>query len=171
MVGIAVVLNRLERGAGFILLHQTFGKIRCFSQYNKISNLCVGSLISCEVKRKKSYYVFDYVETDFVPLLSEKHDIFFIHNLLKICLEVPFEVVVDDVFYHLISVYKKMHNFSLKEKNMSLLQLFFLLSIFPEDIHLYNMVINRSDLYDERIGNKGLELCWEKYYQQKSALK
>lgn len=171
MTGIAIVLNRLEKGSGFLLLHQKLGKVRCFSQYNKNNDLCVGSLVTCELKKKKSYYVFEHVETDFVPLLSEKHDIFFIHNLLKICLEVPFEVVVDDVFYHMISVYKTMHNFTEKEKSMTLLQLFFLLAIFPENIQLYNMVINRSDVYDERLGNQGLELCWEKYYQQKSVLK
>jgi len=165
--GIAIVLNRLDKGSGFLLLHQVFGKIRCFLPYKKTNNLCIGSLISCELVKKKSYYVFDHVDTDFVPLLSEDHDIYFIHNLLKICIEVPFEVRVDDVFSHMITIYKEMHLFTDKDKNRSLLKLFFFLSIFPESIQLYNMVMSRSVLYDDRIAQKGLELCWEKYFQQK----
>lgn len=169
MSGIAVVLNKLPRESGFLLLHQDLGKIRCFMPYKKMNNICVGSLLTCLLEKKRSYYIFDHVEIDFVPILSEQYDIFFIHNLLKLCLEVPFEVRVDDIFSHVVSVYKEMHQFTDQDKDRSLLQLFFLLSIFPENIQLYNMVMNKSVLYDNRVGKKGLELCWEKYHQQKIA--
>ncbi len=171
MASIAIVLNRLGNdSSGYFLLHQKLGKIRCFSQYNKNNDLCVGALVSCTIKKRGKYYVFEDVETDFIPFSAEENDIFFIHNLLKICLEVPFESPVDDVFYHVISVYKRMHTFGDNEKNHALLQLFFLMALFPEDIHLYKIVINPSDLYDEQIGNRGLELCWEKYRQQKMVM-
>ena len=165
--GIAIVLNKLEKGSGFLLLHQYLGKIKCFFPYQKQHNLCVGSLVSCTLEEKKSYYIFTSVETDFIPLLSEQHDIYFIHNLLKLCLEVPFGVRVDDVFSHVIETYKEMHSFTDQDKNRSLLQLFFFLSIFPESIQLYNMVMNHSISYDDILGKKGLDFCWEKYYQQK----
>ena len=125
MSEIAIVLNTLNRNGGFILLHQSLGKIRCFLSYKDVNRLCVGSLVSCSLIKKRSYYIFEQVETDFVPLFSDQYDIFFIHNLLKICLEVPFEVPVNDVFSHMIAVYKQMHLFGDDKKNLSLLQLFF----------------------------------------------
>ena len=169
MKAIALILNRLERGSGFILLHQYLGKIRCFLPYQKqYDNLCVGSLISCDLEEKKNYYIFNQVETDFVPLPLENHDIYFIHNFLKLCAEVPFGVRVDDVFTHVIATYKEMHLFTDQDKNRSLLQLFFFLSIFPESIQLYNMVMNGSISYDENTIKTGLDFCWEAYYQQKT---
>lgn len=168
MIGHAIVLkNYFPKKNKVTILHERFGKINFFiDEKHEAARLCNGSLMYCEVVKKQgsSSYQCNFVDTYFVPFQSHTDDLYFIHDILKICLEfMPDKMAMKDVFDLVVSMYQQLHDLQDFQKKIYLLRLFLYLGIFPEDKKLYHYVMQNNLLqtYDNDVLlQQGLKYCW-----------
>jgi hypothetical protein len=162
----AIVLkNWFPKKNKVTILHEHFGKINFFvNELQDASKLCNGSLIFCDIKKKESSYQCDFIDIYFVPLDPHRYDLYFIHDILKICLNfAPWHIMMSDVVSLIVEIYKNLDSVSEQQKKIYLLKLFLYLGIFPEDIVLYQVVVQgyRSQVQDiDQLLHKGLDHCW-----------
>lgn len=166
MICHAIVLkNYFPKKNKVTLLHEQFGKINLFiSEKQEASRLCNGSLIFCNITKRESSYTCDFIDAYFIPFDQDRYDLYFIHDLLKICLNfAPWQSVTTDVFDLFLEIYKQLDLLSVEQKKICLLKMFLYLGVFPEDKQLYQVVmqsyrLNNQDL--NQILHKGLDYCW-----------
>lgn len=151
-----------------ILLHERFGKITIFVQEKDLAaRLCNGALIFCHIVKKQNSnkYTIDFIDPYFIP----QSDFYFMHDILKICLQfLPDEVGMVEVFNHIFDLYKKFDHLSGCQKKLSLLKLFLLVGIFPENKKLYQHVMQHQDLHacqNDQLLAEGLSYCWNSEQQ------
>ena len=166
MVCNAIVLkNWFPKKNKVTILHEQFGKINFYvNELQQASRLCNGSLIFCDIQKKESSYQCDFIDVNFAPLDPEKYDLYFVHNILKICLNfTPWQIRMTDVFNVIIDMYKHLDTLSSLEKKICLLKIFLYVGVFPEDRLLYQVVMQGYRLNIENIDQllyKALEHCW-----------
>lgn len=166
MICNAIVLkNWFPKKNKVTVFHQQFGKINFYvNETQQASRLCNGSIIFCDIKKKESSYQCDVVDIYFIPLNQEQYDIYFIHDILKICFNfAPWHMAMSDVFGLIIEIYETLEDLSEQQKKIYLLKLFLYIGIFPEDKMLYQIVMqkNRSDIQNlDQILYNGLNYCW-----------
>ena len=167
-----VLKNFFPQKHKVVVFHDLYGKITCFSSpKNQVARLCNGSFIRCMVSKKNNHYQLDVVDIDFVLFDCNKYDIYFVHDVLKICYNIlPFHAATPELFGLLEEVYKNLSIISSQQKKVYLLQIFLLLGIFPEDPQIYMIVTQNnkplSDLQDEKI-DKALLFCWNLFDENK----
>ena len=166
MICQAIVLkNYFPKKNKVTILHEQFGKINFFVNETKdASRLCNGSLIYCDVRKKESSYQCDFIDAYFVPFEQDRYDLYFIHDLLKICLNfAPWQISMSDIFNLILEIYNKLESLSCEQKKVYLLKIFLYLGIFPEDKLLYQIVMQGYRLNITNIDEllyKGLHHCW-----------
>jgi len=148
------------------ILHEQFGLISFFVHEKSAGALlCNGSLIYCNILKKKESYHCDFVDPYFVPFDSNLCDFYFIQDVLRICLEfLPKETMVHEIFYLILEMYQSLESLTDIEKKSYQLKLFLCMGIFPHDVKLYKAV-----MLEQKNGNKDLEcmftkalaFCWQ----------
>ncbi|MGZ6255240.1 MAG: hypothetical protein ACXWL5_04590 [Candidatus Chromulinivorax sp.] len=145
------------------ILHEDFGKITIFVQEKDLAaRLCNGALFYCQIikKQNKNKYQVDFVDPYFIP----KTDFYFIHDILKICLQfLPDEVMSREIFDYIIEIYNNLDQLSVCQKKLSLLKLFLFVGIFPENKKMYQHVMQNQDLHscqNDQLLAEGLSYCW-----------
>lgn len=166
MIGHAVVLkNYFPKKNKVTILHEQFGKINFFiDEKHQAARLCNGSLIYCDVIKKKSSYQCDFIDAYFIPFHTDSYDLYFIHDILKICLQfMPNQSMMSDVFDLVIDIYKSIHSLQSCQKKIFLLKLFLYIGIFPENKKLYHCVMQDNELHNHNsdvLLQQGLRYCW-----------
>ena len=166
MVYHALVLkNYFPKKNKVTILHEKYGKINFFVHENQdTSRLCNGSMMYCDIQKKDATYQCHFIDTYFIPLDQNKYDLYFIHDLLKICLNfVPWQVAMPDIFQMIIEIYRQLDNLSCEEKKIYLLKIFLYIGIFPEDKLLYQVVMQGHRLHIKNIDKllyNALNFCW-----------
>ena len=166
MICHAIVLkNYFPKKNKVTILHEQFGKVNFFVNETKdASRLCNGSLIYCDVQKKDASYQCDFIDAYFVPFDQDRYDLYFVHDLLKICLNfAPWQIPMSDVFDAITQIYGQLESISTLDKKICLLKIFLFLGIFPEDKLLYQIVMQgyRTNIanIDETL-NKALDNCF-----------
>lgn len=158
----AIVLkNYFPKKNKITILHERFGKISLYiDEKHPAVRLCNGSLMYCQVIKKRSAYQCDFVDAYYIPT----DDLYFVHDFLKICLRcMPDQIAMTDVFDLIIDIYKKFHLLKSCEKKIFLLRTFLFLGIFPENKKLYQCVMQDMSLHNhdsDVILDKALTYCW-----------
>lgn len=166
LIGHAVVLkNYFPKKNKVTILHEQFGKINLFiHEKHPAARLCNGSLIYCDVVKKKSLYECDFIDAYFIPFHDDSQDLYFVHDVLKICLQyLPFQLPLSDVFNLVIDIYKNLHGLQPCQKKILLLKLFLFIGIFPENKELYYCVMQDNQLHshdNDELLQQGLRYCW-----------
>ena len=147
-------------------MHEQFGKINFFVNETKdASRLCNGSLIYCDVQKKDASYQCDFIDAYFVPFDQDRYDLYFVHDLLKICLNfAPWQIAMADVFDLIVEIYQQLESVSPEQKKIYLLKIFLYLGIFPENKLLYQVVMQGYRLNIENIDKllyNALDYCWK----------
>ncbi len=167
MIGHAIVLkNYFPKKNKVTILHEQFGKINFFvDEKHQAARLCNGSLIYCDVIKKQASYQCDFIDAYFIPFNDSLCDIYFIHDVLKICLEfMPDKMHMSDVFDLIIDMYKQITGLQECQKKIYLLKLFLYLGIFPENKKLYQVVMQDKQLHthdNDALLQLGVKYCWE----------
>lgn len=162
----AIVLkNHFPKKNKVTILHEQYGKINLFvSETQESSRLCNGSLIFCDVIKKESSYRSEFIDAYFIPFDQDRYDLYFIHDLLKVCLNfAPWQIMIADVFDLLLEIYGQLDVISVEQKKIYLLKIFLYLGIFPEDKRLYQIVMQnyRLDIQDmDQLLCNALSHCW-----------
>ncbi len=163
----AIVLkNYFPKKNKVTILHEQFGKINFYiDEKHQAARLCTGSLIYCDViKKQTSGYQCDFVDAYFIPFDDHVYDLYFVHELLKICLQfMPDQTQITDVFDLMCKIYKNLAGLDRCKKNIYLLQLFLFLGIFPENKKLYQIVMQDDSLHNhdtDQLLEKSLNFCW-----------
>lgn len=168
MIGHAIVLkNYFPKKNKVTILHEQFGKISLFiNEKQQAARLCNGSLIYCDVVKKQSFlsYQCDFVDAYFIPFDHDLYDLYFIHDVLKICLQfMPDHIGMHDVFTLIIGMYRQLEGMQVCQKKIYLLKLFLYVGIFPENKKLYQNVMQDIQLHthdNDILLEKGLNYCW-----------
>ena len=166
MIGHAVVLkNYFIKKNKVTILHEQFGKISFFiHEKEQAARLCNGSLIYCHVIKKKSLYQCEFVDAYFIPFYNDAYDVYFVHDILKICLEfLPDHLMVTDVFDLILDIYNNIDHVKSCQKKIYLLKLFLYIGIFPENQKLYHHVMQDVQLHNhdsDELLQQGLRYCW-----------
>lgn len=166
MIGHAIVLkNYLPKKNKVTILHEHVGKVTIFVDEKKdAARLCNGSLLYCQIIKKKSSYQYDFVDAYFIPRYDLDHDLYFIHDILKICLQfMPDQVAMRDVFHLIMDMYKQLDTLQACQKKIYLLKLFLYLGIFPDNKNLYQHIMQHSDAHNhdtDALLQQGLWYCW-----------
>ncbi|MBV8660678.1 MAG: hypothetical protein JO129_00855 [Candidatus Dependentiae bacterium] len=169
MIGHAIVLkNYFPKKNKVTILHEKFGKINFFvDEKQQAARLCNGSLIYCDVVKKQtsSTYQCDFIDAYFIPFNNEVHDLYFIHDILKICLKfMPDQMGMTDVFDLVTDIYQELEELQACQKKIYLLKLFLYLGIFPENKKLYQCVMQDKQLHShdsDALLQQGLKYCWD----------
>lgn len=163
----AIVLkNYFPKKNKITIVHERFGKINFFvDEKQQAARLCNGSLIYCDVIKKQASYQCDFIDPYFVPFQHTGTDLYFIHDILKICLKfMPDETMMVDVFDVVLKIYQQLETLQAHHKKVYLLRLFLFLGIFPEDKKLYQLVMQDIFLLNvdhDAALQKGLQYCWQ----------
>ncbi len=167
MLGHAIVLkNCFPKKNMVTILHEQFGKINIFIyEKHPAVRLCNGALIYCHVvKKQTSRYQCDLVDPYFIPFDNAAYDLYFIHDILKICLRfMPDQNKMPEIFNIVIDIYQHLESLSVCQKKIYLLKLFLFLDIFPENKKLYQLVMQDTALHNhdmDELLEKGLNYCW-----------
>lgn len=168
IAGMAIVLkNFFPHKHKIVLFHQKLGKISCYvSAKHQASLLTHGTLISLHVSMQKNYYQLHDIDIVFSPYESTSYDIYFVHDMLKICLKIlPYHVPASELFDLLCNIYKQFDDISPIQKKFYILQIFFAVELFPENEKLYFLVIKQRQLTDQdhKLLQHGLYACWNLY--------
>lgn len=169
MIGHAIVLkNYFPKKNKVTILHEQFGKIHFFiDEKHQAARLCNGSLMYCDVVKKQSSssYQCDFVDSYFIPFDDSVYDLYFIHDMLKICLQfMPDHMVMVDVFDLVMDIYNHLDGLQACQKKIYLLKLFLYLGIFPENKKLYQSVMQNNELHNhdsDELLQKALQYCWD----------
>lgn len=168
MIGHAVVLkNYFPQKNKVTILHERFGKITIFiHEKHPARMLCNGSLMYCDVIKKQATYHCDFVDPYFIPYHHTMHDLYFIHDILKICLQfMPDQVdSASDIFTIITDIYQHLESLESCHKKIYLLKLFLYLGIFPENKKLYQHVMQSNTLHthdSDALLQQGLRYCWD----------
>jgi len=166
LIGHAIVLkNYFPKKNKVTILHEQFGKVSFFvHEKHQAARLCNGALIYCEVVKKQSLYQCNFIDAYFVPMHGNVQDLYFIHDILKICLQfMPDQMGMIDVFYLVTEIYKQLDQLQGCQKKIYLLKLFLYLGIFPENKKLYQHVMQDDQLHthdSDVLLQQGLRYCW-----------
>ena len=168
MISHAIVLkNYFPKKNKVIILHEQFGKISLFiDERQQASRLCNGSLIYCDIikKQSSSSYQCDFIDAYFIPFHDAAYDLYFIHDILKICLHfLPDQMNVIDIFDVIIDIYKQLEGLQDCQKKIYLLKLFLYVGIFPENKKLYQHVMQNNQLHthdNDALLQQALRFCW-----------
>lgn len=166
LISHAIVLkNWFPKKNKVTILHEQFGKINLFiTEKHEASKLCNGSLIFCDIKKKESSYQCDFLDVYFIPFNPNTYDLYFVHDILKICLNfAPWQIMMQDIFTLILEIYQNLESVTSEQKKIHLLKLFLYLGIFPEDRLLYQIVVQgyRVDIDNiDQILYKALHFCW-----------
>jgi len=166
MIGHALVLkNYFPKKNKIIILHESFGKITIFGDEKQPTfQLCNGTLLWCDIRKDKSSYRCDFVDPYFVPFDHTVYDLYFIHDLLKICMQfMPNNVIMVDVFNLIINAYQQLDTIQACQKKIYLLKLFLFLDIFPDNKQLYQLVMQDKNMHShdsDLLLEQGLKFCW-----------
>ena len=168
-----VIKNYFPVRQSVMIFHQQFGKIHFFiQQKDQAALLCNGSLIYCDVVKKNKSYQCLYVDPYFVPSSISIEHLYFIHDILKICyFFIPQEMMLSDVFNLIFTTYKQIHDLDDFTQKQYLLRLFLYLGIFPDNIRLYQVVMQEKIIFSQEVDQlfkKSLEYCWN--FQEKNNL-
>lgn len=160
-----VVKNWFPKKNKVTILHEQFGKINLFvTELEQASKLCNGSLIFCDIQKKESSYQCHFIDVYFIPFDSQVYDLYFVHDILKICLNfAPWHIMMPDILSLILDIYKDLESVSSEQKKIYVLKLFLFLGIFPEDRLLYQIVMQGYRLNVENIDqvlHKALRHCW-----------
>jgi hypothetical protein len=123
-------------------------------------------LIYCDVVKKQSSasYQCDFIDAYFVPFNDSLCDLYFIHDILKICLNfMPDQMSMSDIFDLVIDMYQKLDRLEECQKKIYLLKLFLFLGVFPENKNLYQHVMQDNQLHtheSDLLLQQGLKYCW-----------
>lgn len=166
-----VLKNYLPDKHKVVILHKYLGKITCV--YNKkdvASRLCTGSLLFCEVSKKKSWYEIDQIDVVMIPTGCSVQDITFFHEIVLLCLKIlPSEIMVAELFDFLWYVFQNLKELTDSGKQIVLLRLFLLFDLLPEHplMHQsalqdpYGIIQNSSGQLTEFV-----TVCWKRFYQE-----
>ena len=166
MIFHAIVLkNYFPQKNKVTLLHEQLGKIDIFIQEkDAAARLCNGSLIYCVVEKKGSRISLDFIDPYFIPSQYDVQDLYFLHEVLKICLQfMPERVGMHDVFDLLVEMYENFNLLLPCHKKIYQLKLFLYLGIFPENKKLYHLVMQQMNTHDHSVDQflqEGLRYCW-----------
>lgn len=167
LIAHAIVLkNYFPHKNKVIILHEQLGKISLFfDDKHQAARLCNGALMYCQVTTKQNgRYACDFIDTYFIPFHDAGYDLYFVHDLLKICLEcMPDQNKVTEVFDLMIEIYQNLADLDACHKKIYLLKLFLFLDIFPEDKKIYQLVMQDFKLHDHNVDQvlqKALQYCW-----------
>lgn len=168
VIGHAIVLkNYFPKKNKVTILHEQFGKINFFiDEKHPAARLCNGALIYCDVvKKQTSGYQCDFVDAYFIPFDDTMYDLYFVHDILKICLLfMPDQNKMTDVFDMVIEIYQNLAGLPACHKKIYVLKMFLFLDIFPENKKLYQFVMQDPELHNHDMDDllqKGLEYCWK----------
>ncbi|MDP3788707.1 MAG: hypothetical protein Q8Q60_05335 [Candidatus Chromulinivorax sp.] len=168
MIGHAIVLkNYFPKKNKITILHEQFGKINLFiDEKHQAARLCNGSLMYCDIVKKQSSSVYqcDFIDAYFIPFHDSAYDLYFIHDVLKICLQfMPDQMSMSDVFTLITDMYNHLEELQACHKKIYLLKLFLYLGIFPENKKLYQFVMQDKYLHNhdsDELLLQGLRYCW-----------
>lgn len=168
MIAHALVLkNYFPKKNKVTILHEQFGKISFFvDEKHEAARLCNGSLMYCNIIKKtsSSSYQCDFVDAYFIPLHDSLYDLYFVHDVLKICLQfMPEKMSMKDVFALITEMYMQLEHLHGCHKKIYLLKLFLYIGIFPEDKKLYQSVMQHVDQHNhdsDELLQQGLKYCW-----------
>lgn len=169
MIGHAIVLkNYFPKKNKVTILHERFGKINFYvNETQQAARLCNGSLIYCDVikKQSSSTYQCDFIDAYFIPFHNNLYDLYFIHDILKICLQfMPEQHMIEDAFHLIIDMYQQLEGLQECQKKIYLLKLFLYVGIFPENKKLYQNIMqnNQQHSHDsDALLQQGLRYCWK----------
>lgn len=166
--GMAFVLkNFFPHQHKIILLHETLGKISCYvSQKHKAVLLAHGALISLRVQIQKNYYRLEDIDIVLSPYELVSYDLYFVHDILKICLKIlPYHVQVTELFHLLCDIYRNLNNLTALQKKFYILQIFFAVELFPDNEKLYFLMMKQRKIteQDHKLLQHGLYVCWDLY--------
>ncbi len=168
MIGHAIVLkNYFPKKNKVTIFHEQFGKINFFvDEKQQAARLCNGSLIYCDVVKKQSSssYQCDFIDAYFVPFNDTLYDLYFIHDILKICLQfIPDHMAMTDVFDIVLDIYNNLEGLQGCQKKIYLLKMFLYIGVFPENKKLYQSVMQDRLLHNhdsDELLQQGLKYCW-----------
>lgn len=168
LIGHAIVLkNYFPKKNKVTILHEHFGKINFYvDEKQQAARLCNGSLIYCDVVKKQSssFYQCDFIDAYFIPFNDSAYDLYFIHDILKICLQfMPDKIMINDAFDLIIDIYEKLEGLEVCQKKIYLLKLFLYLGVFPENKKLYQCIMQNNQLHShdsDLLLQQGLNYCW-----------
>lgn len=167
MIHHAVVLkNYVPEKNKLVLLHEQFGKITIYiTQKDSAMRLCNGTILYCSVDKKNNKYQLHFIDPYFVVYHDNQHDLYFLHQILKICLDcMPSENKMGDVFDLVLEIYKNLAHLKTCHKKIYILRLFLYLDIFPESSQLYQAVMQSAQLHehkDDILLDKGIAYCFK----------
>lgn len=159
----AIVLkNYFPKKNKVTILHERFGKINFYiHEKHRAALLCNGALMYCQIIKKQSTYECDFIDPYYIP---EEH-LYFVHDVLKICLNfMPSQVMMIDVFNIIIEIYQNLAFLEDCQKKIALLKLFLYLGIFPENKKLYQCVMQDDLLHNhdsDVLLKEALSYCWD----------
>ncbi len=168
MIAHAIVLkNYFPKKNKVTIFHEKFGKISFFiNEKQQAARLCNGSLMYCNVVKKQtsSSYQCDFIDPYFIPFNDSLYDLYFVHDILKICLQfMPGHIGMIDVFDIVIDIYNHLEGLQGCQKKIYLLKLFLYLGIFPENKKLYQSVMQDKEYHNhdnDELLQEGLQYCW-----------
>ena len=157
-----VIKNYFPKKNKVTILHERFGKINLYiHEKHPAARLCNGSFIYCHVIKKESSYQCDVIDPYYVPV----EDLYFIHDILKICLDfMPDQMPMEDVFDLIVLIYEWHENLSSCQKKIFLLKLFLYVGVFPENKKLYQHVMQDTMLHthdSDILLQQALQYCWK----------
>jgi len=158
----AIVLkNYFPKKNKVTILHERFGKIDFYiDEKHSAARLCNGSLMYCQIIKKQSMYQCDFIDAYYIP----SKDLYFIHDILKICLNfMPTQIMMDDVFDIILEIYQNLESLEDCQKKIVLLKLFLYLGVFPENKKLYQHVMQNNLLHNhdsDILLQQALSYCW-----------
>lgn len=162
MIDHAIILkNYFPKKNKVTILHERFGKINFYiDEKHPAARLCNGSLMYCQIIKKQSMYQCDFIDAYYIP----SEDLYFIHDILKICLNfMPTQVMMVDVFDIILEIYQDLEFLQDCQKKIFLLKIFLYLGVFPENKKLYQCVMQSNSLHNhdsDSLLRQALSYCW-----------
>ncbi|MBP6870075.1 hypothetical protein KBC04_04285 [Candidatus Babeliales bacterium] len=166
MIDHAIVLkNYFPKKNKITILHARFGKINFYvDEKHQAARLCNGSLMYCQIIKKQTSYQCEFIDAYFVPFQDGQYDLYFIHDILKICLLfMPDQMSMADVFDLITGIYQELDDLQVCHKKIYLLKLFLYLGIFPENKKLYQHIMQDNKLHthdSDILLQQALNYCW-----------
>ncbi|MBI2352929.1 hypothetical protein HYV11_01635 [Candidatus Dependentiae bacterium] len=166
----AIVLKNYVSGhQKVIILHKTLGKIVCeYAKNGQAVRLCTGSLLYCDIEKRKNSFQLKYFDVFFVPTHCFLVDIVFFHEMIKLCLKVvPNCGIVPELFEFLWNIFFRFDQLADSGRYLVLLRLFLMFDLLPENIVIYHCALQDpfcAVKTEEKQLAEYVKICWRRFY-------
>ncbi|NBV40983.1 hypothetical protein EBR77_04015 [bacterium] len=125
-----------------LLLHEKYGKVVAYTKKHPFF-VCPGMLIVCVMKQKRDTWYVEQYEQVALPVLHAQEQLYQLHHLLHtVDVLVPFHATLDGMCEAMLHVYEPGRVLSEKQFQFFFLKICLAAGVFPEDPHLYSLVLS-----------------------------